>query len=81
MSRLFMKKSFIHCPFYNCKNQIVFENLRIVAQLWTLSESHVLRLYFGIFQHSVVLFTTSGMNPKSGEIAVNLKFSVVCACT
>ena len=27
----------------------------IVAQLWTLNESHLLRLYFGVFQPSVVI--------------------------
>ena len=32
-----------------CKNQIVVKNLRIVARWWTLSESHLLRLYFGVF--------------------------------
>ena len=34
----------------SCKNQIVGRNLRIVAQWWTLCESHLLRLYFGVFQ-------------------------------
>ena len=33
-----------------CKNQIVRKNLSIVAQWWTLCESHLLRLYFGVFQ-------------------------------
>ena len=37
----------------NCKNQIVFKNLRIHAHLLHLSESHLLRLYFGVFQPSV----------------------------
>ena len=37
-----------------CKNQIVSRNLRIVAHWWTLCESHLLRLYYGIFQPSVV---------------------------
>ena len=37
-----------------CKNQIVVQILRIVAQWWTFSESHLLRLYFGVFQPSVV---------------------------
>ena len=35
-------------------NQIVVKNLRIVAQWWALCESHLLRLYFGVFQSSVV---------------------------
>ena len=30
------------------------KNLRIVAHWWTLCESHLLRLYYGIFQPSVV---------------------------
>ena len=38
----------------DCKNQIVVKNLRIVAQWWTSSEGHLLRLYFGVFQPSVV---------------------------
>ena len=38
----------------NCKNQIVVKNLRIVAQWWTSSEGRLLRLYFGVFQPSVV---------------------------
>ena len=37
----------------NCKNQIVVKNLRILAQLLHLSESHLLRLYFDVFQPSV----------------------------
>ena len=37
-----------------CKNQLVFKNLRIVAQLWASSEVHLLKLYFGVFQPSVV---------------------------
>ena len=37
-----------------CKSQIVVKNLRIVAQWWTSSEGHLLRLYFGVFQPSVV---------------------------
>ena len=37
-----------------CKNQIVVKNLRIVAQWWTSSEGHLLRLYFGVFQPSLV---------------------------
>ena len=32
-----------------CKSQIVVKNLRIVAQWWTSSEGHLLRLYFGCF--------------------------------
>ena len=46
--------SFFSAIFLNCKNQIVDQNLRIVAHWWTLCESHLLRLYFGIFQPSVV---------------------------
>ena len=42
----------------NCKNQIVGWNLRIVAHWWTLCKSHLLRLYFGVFQPSVVSFLT-----------------------
>ena len=38
----------------HCKSQIVVKNLRIVAQWWTLSESHLLRLNFVVFQPSVV---------------------------
>ena len=38
----------------DCKNQIVVKNLGIVAQWWTSSEGHLLRLYFGVFQPSVV---------------------------
>ena len=37
-----------------CKNQIFVKNLRILAQWWTLCESHLMRLYFGVFQPSVV---------------------------
>ena len=37
----------------HCKNQIVGRNLRIVAHWWTLWKSHLLRLYFGVFQPSV----------------------------
>ena len=33
----------------SCANQIVCKNLRIVAQWWILSESHLLRLYFSVF--------------------------------
>ena len=36
-----------------CKNQIFVKNLRILAQLLHLSESHLLRLCFGVFQPSV----------------------------
>ena len=43
-----------HCRHYHRKNQIVVKNLRIVAQWWTSSEGHLLRLYFGVFQPSVV---------------------------
>ena len=42
------------CPTHHCKNQIVVKNLRIVARWWTLSEGHLLRLSFGVFQPSVV---------------------------
>ena len=38
-----------------CKNQIVGKNLSIVAQWWTLCESHLLRLYFSVFQPSVLI--------------------------
>ena len=34
-------------PSKPCKNQIVVKNLRIVAQQWTSSEGHLLRLYLG----------------------------------
>ena len=35
-------------------NQIVVKNLvRLVAQWWTFSGSHLLRMYFGVFQPSV----------------------------
>ena len=37
--------SFFSAIFLNCKNQIVDQNLRIVAHWWTLCESHLLRLY------------------------------------
>ena len=40
--------------FHSLKNQILVKNLRIITQLWTLSEGHLLRLYFGVFQPSVV---------------------------
>ena len=40
----------------HCKNQIVGKNRRIVAQWWTLCESHLLRLYFSVFQPSVVSY-------------------------
>ena len=33
----------------DCKNQIVVKNLRIAAQCWTLSEGHLLRLFFSVF--------------------------------
>ena len=39
---------------YLCKTQIVVQNIRIVAQWWTSSEDHLLRLYFGVVQPSVV---------------------------
>ena len=50
---------YLHWNYHNqhilhCKHQIVVNNLRILAQRWTLSESHLLRLYFGVFQPSVV---------------------------
>ena len=46
---------FINCSVSrSCKNQIVVKNLRIVAQWWTLSEGHLLRLYLGVLQPSVV---------------------------
>ena len=35
-------------------NQQVVKNLRIIAQWWTSSEGHLLRLCFGVFQLSVV---------------------------
>ena len=38
---------------YDCKNQIVVKNLRIVAQWWTSSEGHLMRLYFSVLQPSV----------------------------
>ena len=39
---------YIHITIYKaCKNQTVVKNLRIVAQQWTSSEGHLLRLYFG----------------------------------
>ena len=44
-------------PLFNpCTNQIVGKNLRIVAQWWTSSDGHLLRLrlHFGVFQPSVV---------------------------
>ena len=34
--------------------EIYVKNLRIVAQWWTSSEGHLLRLYFGVFQHSIL---------------------------
>ena len=39
------------------KNQIVVKNLWTVAQWWALSESHPLRLYFGVFQPSTYRIT------------------------
>ena len=57
----------------NCKNQIVFKNLRIHAHLLHLSESHLLRLYFGVFQPSVFCVfsrtqkqTVNTTEPKAG---------------
>ena len=38
---------------HHFKSQIEIKNLRIVAQLWTLSESPLFRLYFDVFQPSV----------------------------
>ena len=39
----------------NCNNQIVVNKIRILAQRWTLSESHLLKMDFGVFQPSAVL--------------------------
>ena len=41
-------------PSKPCKNQIVVKNIRIVAQWWTSTEGHLFRMYFSIFQPSVV---------------------------
>jgi len=45
------------CLVYNCcsKNQIIVKNLGIVAQCWTLSKGHMLRLYFCVFQCSIIV--------------------------
>ena len=51
-----------------CKNQIVVKNLRIVAQWLTLSESHLLRLYFGVFQPSVVKITKAQWDHKHSSV-------------
>ena len=51
-------------------NQIVGKNLKIVAQWWPLRESHLLRLYTGVFQPSVVLislFSQSMMRPNAKQ--------------
>ena len=38
----------------HCKHQIA-NKIRVLAQRWTLSESHLLKMDFGVFQPSVVL--------------------------
>ena len=37
------------------KRQIIVNNLRVLAQRWTLGESHLLKMDFGVFQPSAVL--------------------------
>ena len=61
------------CPTHHCKNQTV-KNLRIVAQWWTLSGGHLLRLSFGVFRPSEVSsspssFSSYTYSPSSSSVA------------
>ena len=44
---------------YHVCDQIVVKNLRIFYDWWTLGESHLLRLYFGVSTFSGLKITTA----------------------
>ena len=63
-----------YCRHYHRKNQIVVKNLRIVAQWWTLSESRLFKLYFGVFQPSVWSKDYYGSMRSQAFFSTDMKF-------
>ena len=63
---------FWHSLLSVCTNQIVGKNLKIVAQWWTLCESHMLRLYLfsAVFWivWIVYFYSVSGLHTKKNSL-------------
>ena len=54
---------------------MVVKNPRIVAQWWTSSEGHLLRLYFGVFRPSV-----DDNDYYDGDDDIYIMVKCLCVC-